>query len=231
MNLRHLPRRALRRFVTQLGVWLLEVKPGVAERTLPRFANQPRRLIIELPRRLVNPECISFGDHVWLGPGAFISAVRHYPSPSLVHPERAHEIKTYSPKIRIGDRVTSSGQLIIGAVKQIDIEDDVLLSFNVTILDNLHGYQTPDEPFKYQPLQRIAPVVVKRGCWIGQNTVILPGVTVGEMSIIGANSVVTKSIPDRSIAFGAPARVMKRWDENRREWRSCIAPGPEKVAI
>jgi acetyltransferase-like isoleucine patch superfamily enzyme len=231
MNFRNLPRRALRRLVTQLGIWLVEAEPGVGARTLPRFANQPKRLIIDLPRRIINPECMSFGDNVWLGPGAFISAVRHYPSPSLIHPEKVHEIRTYSPQICIGHRVISSGQLIIGAVKQIDIDDDVLLSSNVTILDNLHGYQAPDEPFKYQPLQRIAPVVVKRGCWIGQNTVILPGVTVGEMSIIGANSVVTKSIPDRSIAFGAPARVMKRWDENRREWRPCAAPCAEVAAI
>ena len=67
---------------------------------------------------------------------------------------------------------------------------------------------------------KIAPVLIKQGCWIGQNVVIMPGVTVGELSIIGANSVVTKSIPDRSIAIGAPAQVIKTWDESNNCWVS-----------
>jgi acetyltransferase-like isoleucine patch superfamily enzyme len=209
----------------------LEAESAVAQKTLPKFANQPTRLIIDLPRRIINPECIFFGDYVWLGPGAFISAVRSYPSPSLTHPEKSYEVRTYSPQIRIGHRVTSSGQLIIGAAKRVDIEDDVLLSFNVTILDNFHGYETPDEPFKYQPLGRIAPVLLKRGCWIGQNAVILPGVTIGQMSIVGANSVVTKSIPDRSIAVGAPAQVIKSWDERSRQWRPCVATNHKMMAV
>jgi acetyltransferase-like isoleucine patch superfamily enzyme len=113
---------------------------------------------------------------------------------------------------------------VIGAVRQVDIGDDVLFAFNVTILDNLHGFENPYEPYKYQPLQRIAPVEVSRGCWIGQNTVILPSVKIGEMSIIGANSVVTHSVPERSIAVGAPARVIKQWDEKSGQWRPYYPP-------
>jgi acetyltransferase-like isoleucine patch superfamily enzyme len=65
---------------------------------------------------------------------------------------------------------------------------------------------------------RIAPIVIKRGCWIGQNVVVMPGVTIGELSIIGANSVVIGNIPPRSIAVGAPARVIKTWDATARAW-------------
>jgi acetyltransferase-like isoleucine patch superfamily enzyme len=205
--------------MTEVAVWLHEAQPAVAARTLPKFANNPKHLTIDLPRRISNPELISLGDHVWLGPGCFITAVKQYPSPSLRHPDRQHAAQTFSPRIRIGDRVISSGNLIIGAARQVDIGDDVLFAFNVTVLDNFHGYETPYEPYKYQPLQRIAPVAVGRGCWIGQNVVILPAVKIGEMCIIGANSVVTESIPERSIAVGAPARVIKQWDENSGEWR------------
>ena len=100
------------------------------------------------------------------------------------------------------------------------IEDDVLIASNVTILDHQHGYQNASEPYKYQPLGRIAPVLIRRGTWIGQNVVILSGVTIGELAIIGANSVVTRSIPDRCIAVGAPAKVTKRWDERTENWMS-----------
>jgi serine acetyltransferase len=59
------------------------------------------------------------------------------------------------------------------------------------------------------------PVVIEEDVWIGSNTVILPGVTVGRGSIIGAGSIVTKDIPRYSIAFGNPAIVhSKRFDEN-----------------
>ncbi|MGH7843958.1 MAG: acyltransferase [Candidatus Binatia bacterium] len=223
--------RALRRLATYLGVWIFQVQSGVAQRTLPKFANNPKHLIIDLPRRIINPECIFIGDHVWLGPGSFISAVSHYPSASLRHPEKENTIQRFHPVIRIGNRVTSSGNLIVGAVAEIEIEDDVLLSFNVTILDNLHGYENADEPYKYQPLQRIAPVAIKKGCWIGQNAVILPGVTIGAMSIVGANSVVTQTVPDRCIAVGAPAQVIKRWSEEARQWISCPPPKRPEASI
>jgi len=217
------PRRIGRKLAAQLGIWVLQAQPRIGDETLPRFANDPEHLVIDLPRRIINSEYMFIGDHVWLGPGCFITAVKHYPTPSLTHPEKTSEVQTFLPEIRIGHRVTSSGQLVIGAAKQVDIGDDVLLSFNVTILDNFHGYRSVEVPYKYQALQGIAPVVVKKGSWIGQNAVILPGVTIGEMAIIGANSVVTKSVPDRCIVAGAPARIIKRWDENIREWRSCEA--------
>ncbi|RYY14386.1 MAG: acyltransferase, partial [Chitinophagaceae bacterium] len=53
-------------------------------------------------------------------------------------------------------------------------------------------------------------VVLKKGCWIGANAIILPGVTIGENSVVGAGSIVTKSIPDRVVAVGSPARVVKK---------------------
>jgi acetyltransferase-like isoleucine patch superfamily enzyme len=219
MSLKDLARRGLRRLVTELAVRMVDVQGAVAERTMPEFANRPEHLTIDLPRRIINPERISLGDHVWLGPGSFIVAVKQYPGTSLRHPDKRHDVQSYSSHIRIGHRVTSSGSLVIGAAQHVEIGDDVLLAMNVTILDNLHGYENAEEPYKYQPLQRIAPVEVGRGCWIGQNVVILPSVKIGEMSIIGANSVVTHSIPERSIAVGAPARVIKQWDDKSREWR------------
>lgn len=227
MRLTDLPRRGMRRLLNELAVWMADAQIAVAARTMPKFGNDPKHLNIELPRRIINPHLISIGDHVWLGPGCFITAVKQYPSPSMRHPDRSSEVQNFTPQIRIGARVTSSGNLILGAARQIEIGDDVMFAFNVTILDNMHGFENPDEPYKYQPLQRIAPVTVGRGCWIGQNAVILPAVTIGEMSIIGANSVVTRSIPARSIAAGAPARVIKRWDDMTRCWRAC---GPEAPA-
>ena len=65
---------------------------------------------------------------------------------------------------------------------------------------------------------KIAPICIKRGCWIGQNTVISSGVTIGELSIIGANTVVNRDISARSIAVGSPAKVIKQWNEKEQRW-------------
>ncbi|MNR40369.1 putative acetyltransferase [compost metagenome] len=58
------------------------------------------------------------------------------------------------------------------------------------------------------------PVTLKSGCWIGINVVILPGVTIGKNAVIGANSVVTTSVPDFAIAVGAPAKIVRYINEN-----------------
>jgi acetyltransferase-like isoleucine patch superfamily enzyme len=60
----------------------------------------------------------------------------------------------------------------------------------------------------------MAPIVLKKNCKIGSHTVILPGVTVGENSKVGAQSLVTKDIPPNVIAFGCPARVIRKLRED-----------------
>ncbi|HET8985440.1 MAG TPA: acyltransferase [Trueperaceae bacterium] len=104
------------------------------------------------------------------------------------------------------------------AFKEIVIEDDVMFAANVFVSDGAHGTTTGETPYKFQGITGIAPIRIGRGSWIGQNAVIMPGVTIGELAVIGANSVVTKDVPARSVAVGAPARVVKRWDLTAQNW-------------
>ncbi len=190
------------------------------EEPLPKFGNEPTNLTIQQPRTICNPENIFFGDDVWLGRGSLLIAITRYPGSSMAHPLRQQDVQYFTPTISVGSRVTATAGLQIAAMGEVTVEDDVMFASNINITDGLHGYESAHEPYKYQKMFRIAPIRVKRGCWIGQNVVILPGVTIGELSIVGANSVVTKSIPDRCIAAGSPARVIKRWDESSRQWIS-----------
>ena len=103
-------------------------------------------------------------------------------------------------------------------MSEVTIEDDVLFASNIHINDSFHGYENANEPYKYQAIWKAAPIIIKKGCWIGQNVVVFPGVEIGEFTIIGANTVVTKSIPDRCIAAGSPAQVIKKWDETSQKW-------------
>lgn len=214
-------RSFLSRPIKRLGVAVLNRLEEWSEADLPSFATQPKNLTIARPRTICRPNRISIGDDVWLGPGALLVPASNFPSMPLFPAGMTASFRqVFDSKITIGNRVTSTGGLTLGAHEEIIIEDDVMFATNVLVGDALHGYETANTPYKYQPLFRIAPIVIKRGCWIGQNVVIMPGVTIGELSIIGANSVVTNSIPARSIAVGAPARVIKQWDEAAQRWNS-----------
>lgn len=211
-------KKLIKKFVIRLGISIHNVNIDIANATLPIFGNTPKNLNIELPRRLINPEYMFFGNNISLGPGTFLLALTHYPTISMRQSQEHQTTQNFSPKISIGNRVTSTANLQIAAAKEVTIEDDVMFASNIHINDASHGYETANEPYKCQSLSGIDPILIKRGCWIGQNVIVLPGVTIGEFTIVGANSIVTKSLPDRCIAVGTSAKVIKKWDETTHKW-------------
>ena len=88
----------------------------------------------------------------------------------------------------------------------IYIEDHVLFGPNVTVCTAAHPI-SPD--LRLKPYEYNKPIRIRRNAWIGGNVIILPGVTIGENSIIGAGSVVTKDIPANVIAVGNPCKVLR----------------------
>lgn len=114
--------------------------------------------------------------------------------------------------IIIGNNVTLGEYTHITSLSSIRIGNNVLLGRRVTITDNSHGSSTLADMQK-PPLKRDvfskAGVCIADNVWLGDNVVVLPGVSIGEGSIIGANAVVTKSIPPYCVAVGNPARVVK----------------------
>ena len=72
-----------------------------------------------------------------------------------------------------------------------------------------------------QPLNSKA-INIGDGCWLGEKVCVLPGVTIGKKCIIGAGSIVTKSIPDFSIAVGNPAKVIKKYNFETHKWDKAL---------
>ncbi len=89
------------------------------------------------------------------------------------------------------------------------IRKSALISDRVYIGDCNHGYQNTSLPISSQPVTSAGSVEIGEGCWIGIGVAILPGVKIGKNAVIGANSVVTRSIPDYAIAAGNPAKVIR----------------------
>nr|WP_184628675.1 acyltransferase [Pedobacter cryoconitis] len=118
----------------------------------------------------------------------------------------------FSPLIEIGDNVSIQKDCHIGAINRITIGNNVLIGSRVFISDHSHG-EINSNALRLPPAQRSlyskGEVVIEDNVWIGEGVVVLPGVTIGENSIIGANAVVSKSIPKNTVAAGNPARVIK----------------------
>lgn len=117
----------------------------------------------------------------------------------------------FTPSIEIGDNVSIGSYCHITAINRIVIGNGVLTGRWVTITDNSHG-ETDKEtldvlPVK-RPLKSKGPVIIEDNVWIGDKATILPGVTIGRGSVIGANAVVSKDVPPYSIAVGNPIRII-----------------------
>ena len=197
-----------------------QLKGLILGKPLPRFATSPKGLVIQQPYQINNADRIYMGNNIKLGPNSVLKVNTQYPGSWLEHPEKKHVSQDFTPELIIGDRVTATSSLQITTFNKIVIEEDVMFAANVFICDGMHDYTNPNIPYKYQGITGISPIIIKKGSWIGQNVVILPGVTLGECTIVGANSVVTKGIPDRCIAMGIPARVKKYWDDKSQAWHS-----------
>lgn len=105
----------------------------------------------------------------------------------------------------------------IFATKSIILQKNVLTADKVYISDNLHGYDDIKVPILKQPIVQKKAVEIGEGTWLGENVCVI-GANVGKHCIIGANSVVTRDIPDYSVAVGAPAKVIKKYDFHSHEW-------------
>lgn len=163
------------------------------------FARFGRHSTIMYPLRLSGEERISIGNRVTIGAGSWLQAL-------------SHDQET-SQAISIGDFTSMQEGCVVSAVRQVVLEDAVLLARNVYISDHIHAYSRADVPILAQGVDKVSPVHIKSGAWLGQNVVVCPGVTIGRGAVVGANSVVTHDLPDFSVSVGAPARVIKRFVE------------------
>jgi acetyltransferase-like isoleucine patch superfamily enzyme len=173
---------------------------GPRSRRAARFGSFGFGSIITFPyESLVNEQGIHIGTDTLIAPHVVLSAGWTPGQRDL--PERC---------VVIGDRcLIGRGSSVIGHIS-IEIGDDVWTGHNVHITDMNHGYERLDLPISRQH-QPEDPVRIGDGTWIGHNAVVLPGATIGRHVVVGAGSVVTGDLPDRSVAVGAPARVIRRY--------------------
>ena len=94
----------------------------------------------------------------------------------------------------------------------ITIEDDVLIGPKVNLVTISHPLDAAERRSTY-----CAPIVVKKGAWLGAAVSVMPGVTIGENAVVAANAVVTRDVPDNVVVAGVPARIIDHIDRARDE--------------
>lgn len=155
----------------------------------------------------IGEKSISVGQNSYFGDNCEIVAIHSH-----------HENQIFNPGLIIGENVRITSRCRITCADRIEIGNCVLMAPDVFITDHNHG-MNPTIKSGYSPQNLVTKSVkIGDGVWLGQRVIVLPGVEIGEHSIIGAASVVTKDIPSYSIAVGNPARVVKKWDFESGTW-------------
>jgi acetyltransferase-like isoleucine patch superfamily enzyme len=112
-------------------------------------------------------------------------------------------------RVRIGGGTFLNIAVMIAAAGLVEIGEHCMFANGCFVTDSSHRFDDPDKPVPWQGFTSKGPTRVGDNVWCGANVVITGGVTVGERSVIGANSVVTNDIPPFSVAAGAPAKVLR----------------------
>jgi len=129
--------------------------------------------------------------------------------------------------VKVGDRSFLGGGTTFICINNIEVGDDVMISWGCTIIDNnAHSLESSkrkddvldwkkglDEDkigvYKKWNVVKSAPILIKDKAWIGFNVIVLKGVTIGIGAVVGAGSIVTKDVPDYAIVAGNPAKIVK----------------------
>ncbi len=185
----------------------------VARRLLRRIADAPPRgmscgigVAIQRPHRISNASCISVGERTRIGRGALIEPILEYAN------------LRYSPRIEIGKDVYIGPYLYMACIGKITIGDGSVLSENVFINDSNHGFDPERGLIMQQELVHQGNVTIGKNCFLGLQSAIMPGVSLGDHCIVGINAVVTKPFPAYSMIAGSPAVLIKQYSLKEKAW-------------
>jgi carbonic anhydrase/acetyltransferase-like protein (isoleucine patch superfamily) len=158
------------------------------------FAGFGADSMLQPPIRLAGEARIRIGRGVFVGAGSWLQVLDGCEA---------------DVALSVGDGTSMAGGCVISAARSISLGKHVLVARNVYIADHQHSFEDTTRPVLAQGVSGVNAVEICDGAWLGENVVVGPGVRIGRGSVVGANAVVLASVPDYSVAVGAPARVVR----------------------
>lgn len=158
----------------------------------------------------IEGQAVSIGQNVNIADGSWIQADNTLNNSEL--------------ELRIEDGCCIGRFNEIYATKSVVLERKVLTAERVYISDNLHGYDDINTPIIDQPIKQVKTVRIGEGSWLGAGVSVI-GANIGKHCVIGTNAVVTKDIPDYSVAVGIPAKIIKRYNFSTKRWERTEPDG------
>jgi acetyltransferase-like isoleucine patch superfamily enzyme len=184
----------------------------------PQFGAIGRRTLIRKPLLIRCPKGIAIGDRCGIRDGArFELVVRDGRIPELI----------------IGDDVSIEQDVQFSCGSRIKIGSRVTIAARCFMADISHPYDDVEDSSSIgsRLTESYTPIEIGDECFLGVGCVILPGVILGKRCIVGANSVVTKSMPDYTVCAGVPAKPLKRYDPDSKAWVSLTGPASGDTAF
>ena len=151
---------------------------------------------------------IRFGRFCWIGDGT--------------------KIRSHEGFVDIGAKTVFGQECTVSSFREVRIGEQCVIADRAMFIDFDHGVVEVERPIRQQGIYT-RPVRVGANCWIGYNACFLRGVVVGDNSIVGTNSVVTKALPANSVAGGVPARVIRMREAPKElRWPDPVEPEAER---
>jgi acetyltransferase-like isoleucine patch superfamily enzyme len=173
------------------------------------FGSFGKRVRIVWPLGLYGVKNMRLADDVTIAFRGYVAALKEFDD---------------EPLLTIG-RGTRIGELAhIICSHKVTIGEDVLFANRLFISDCSHSYRDIGVPVLHQGLDKLSAVAIGNGAWVGENVCII-GCSIGRHCVIGANSVVTRDVPDYCVVAGAPARVVRRYCTTSQRWLATDADG------
>ena len=197
-------------------------------RIIVRIINKILRVLYSIKRHYINLRpTIQIGKGTIIEKGAIIST--RYGGTITIgencHISRYGHILSCGGNIIIGNNSTVNPFAMVYGQGGLKIGNGVRIATQSTILPSNHIFDRKDIMIYEQGLSKKG-IVIEDDVWVGANSVILPGVTLGKHCVVAAGSIVTHSVPPYSICAGCPAKVIKSYDFETNEWEKV-----EKSAI